>query len=531
MKALIYLLKTSIINYLKRIKEKPQRSIGIIFTLIWVGVLLLPRKNSSENDISLTICVSIFVILTLVTFLFSLYSGTKKVKSKFSMSDVNLIFVSPIKPQTIMLYGIVKKIALEFFTSIYILLQITNVIKNLKITPMAQILFFISYIIFQLILCNCLKLFVFALCSKYKKVGFIIRSFIKSFILVLAALITFIVVKGDIKSFAVKFGETLTYNSLFKYIPLFGWMREIALQTITGVKSSYFVYIILITALSLLLIYITYSMKLDFYEDMLSSAEFNEDIKNVKNSKISSNNNKKGFILRPFKFKNSELNLKEKYGAKVLLFKHMDEYSKRSFIFFVNTYSLILLSISIVLGIFAKSMDIKIIFIIASGLLLFTSGFGGKIYNEIYNYFIFLLPDSPQKKLFYGIASSLIKIFSDAVILFVPFGILGRKSILEILLCIICYIVWGGMLSYSGLLTFRIAHALGFTGQFATAILFMIFQLLLAIPMVLIILIFTFLLKDFAGYAIYFAFLLYGVAAAALISLGCIGIFDHMELE
>lgn len=532
MKALIYLLKTSIINYLKRIKEKPQRSIGLIFTLVWVGVLLLPNNSSTNENIPLTVPVSVFVILTLVTFLFSMYSGTKKVKSKFDMSDVNLIFVSPIRPQTIMLYGIVKKIALEFFTSIYILLQITNFIKSLKITLLAQILFFISYIIFQLILCNCLKLFIFAVCSKYKKIGFIIRSFIKGFILALVGFITLAIVKGGVQNFAVKFGDILTYNTSLKYVPILGWMREIALQTITGVKASYFIFIFLIAALSILLIYITYSMELDFYEDMLSSAEFNEDIKNVKSGKMSSNNtNKKGFVLKPFKFKNSALNLKEKYGSKVLLFKHMNEYSKRSFIFFINTYSIILLLISIILGIFAKSIDIKILFIAASGLLFFTSGLGGKIYNEIAHPFIFLLPDSPQKKLFYGIASSLIKIFSDAVILFVPFGILSGKSILEILLCILCYMVWGGMLSYSGLLSFRIAHALGFTGQLALGILFMVFQLLLAVPMVLIILIFVFLFKDFAGYAIYFAFFLYGVGAAALISLGCVGIFDHMELE
>lgn len=531
MKALMYLIRTSIINYLKRIKEKPQRSIGLIFTLIWVGILLFPRSNAHNDKVPTTIPVSIFVLLTLVTFLFSLYSGTKKVKSKFDMSDVNLIFVSPIKPQTIMLYGIVKKIALEFFASLYILLQMINFIKDLNVTILAQILFFISYIIFQLIFCNCLKLFIFAICSKYKKVGFIIRSSIKAFILILTATIGIIVLKGNIQNFIETFVDILTYNIYIKYIPILGWMKEIALQTITGIKASYFIYMALVIALSSVLIYITYNIKLDFYEDMLSSAELNENIKNIKSGKASLTNNKKSFILKPFKFKNSILNLKGKYGSKVILFKHINEYSKRSFIFFINTYSLILLLISVLTGIFAKNLDIKILFIGSIALLFFTSGLGGKIYNEINHPFIFLLPDNPQKKLFYGISSSLIKIFSDAVIIFVCFGILGKKSILEILLCIICYTAWGGMLSYSGLFAFRIAHALGFTGQTAKGIIFMIFQLLLVVPMILIIIMFAFLFKDLSSYAIYFAFLLYSISASALISFGCIGIFNHMELE
>lgn len=533
MKALIYLLRTSIINYFKRIKEKPQKAIGMIFPILWVAIMLLPRKNSSNSDIPLNASVSIFVILILITFFYSLYSGTKKVKSRFNMSDVNLIFVSPIKPQTVMLYGIVKKIALEFFTSIYVLFQISNFMNNLNINAATKILFSITYIIFQLIFCNVLKLFIFALCSKYKKLGSIIRNFIKSIIVIAIGSIIILIVKNGFENFLVNFfvksADTLTYTAFFKYIPVFGWMREIALQTLTGVKFSYFIYIILILLLTALLIYITYAIKLDFYEDMLSSAEINERMKNIKSGKKSYNTDKKGFILKPFK--NVSLNLKKIYGSKVLLFKHINEYSKRSLIFFINTYSVILLLISILLGIFAKGVDIKIILIVVSGILFFSSGLGGKIYTEISYYFIFILPDSPQKKLFYGIASSLIKLFSDAVILFLPFGILSRKSPFEILLCILCYVTFGGMLSYSGLLSFRIAHALGFTGQVSKSVIFMLFQLLLAVPAAMIVLIIAFLFKDFNSYALYFALLIYSIGAGALISLGCVGIFNHMELE
>lgn len=532
MKALTYILQRTVINYFKRIKEKPQKVIGPIFMLIWLFILFNPSGKRTGDKLQPEVFVTIFVLVTIVVFLFSLYGATKSVDSKFTMSDVNLVFVSPIKPQTVLLYGIVKKIALGLFASIYILYQIPNFLKNYNVSGINQTLLVISYAIYQLILCNIIKLFVFALSTKYKHFGETIRNIIKVFSLLVAAVIILVIVKGSFINFAESFSYNLTYDSFVKYIPIFGWMKELALQTVTKINLSYALYMILIFLVCGLLLYITYNMNLDFYEDMLSSAEQNEVIKTIKSgNKYTgeySANRKQSSLLKPFK--KVSLKLKDVYGAEVLLFKHINEYSKRSLIFFLNTYSLILLAASIILGIFAKGLEMKYILLAASGLLFFTCGFGGKIYTEISYYFIFLIPDKPQKKLFYGIASSLIKVLCDAVLLFVPFGILHRASIFEILLCIICYLVLGGMLSYSGLFAFRIAEFLGFTGSIMQGMLFMFFQLFLAVPAVLLIIL-TAYLSGFNSYVLYATLSGYSILAAFLFSFGCVGIFDHMEFR
>lgn len=528
MKAIVYLLKTTIINYFKRLKEKPQKAIGPVFVILWMFFMFLPKGKKSGNPIPKEVFVSLFVFVMIIMFFYSLYSGTKKVKSKFSMCDVNLIFVSPIKPQTVMLYGVIKKIAVELFASFYLLYQLPNLLKDFNIPVINEVMIIISFVIFQLVFCNIVKLLVFALNTRYKGLGSIIRNSIKAFSLCVAAGVVLLIVKGSFLSFFENLFNTITYSYWVQFIPVFGWMKELARQTIMGINLSFAVYLVMILLLSGLLLYITYNIEVDFYEDMLSSAESNELILGVKHNKEGAAKRRNGLI-KPFRKK--ELKLNSTYGAKVLFFKHMNEYFKRSLVFFINTYSLCLLVISILLGVVAKGLDIKFIFLAASGMLFFASGFGGKIYSEISYYFIFLMPDSPYKKLFYGSASSLVKIFADAILLFVPFGILRGTSIFEIVLCIACYLALGGMLAYSGLFAFRIAEFLGFTGAIAQGLLFMFFQLFLAVPAVIIVAILTYKFNMFSSFAIYAAILAYSIGAAALFSLGCVGLFNNMEFR
>lgn len=532
MKALVYLLKKTVINYFKRLKEKPQKAIGPIFFIIWLTFMLVPKGKNAAGNSSIEVFVSIFLGVIFLMFLYSLYSGTKRIDSKFDMADVNLIFISPIKPQTVLLYGIIKKIAFELLTSFYLLYQIPNFLKGYSVPVVNVVMLIISFIIFQLVFCNILKLFLFALNTKYNKIGEIIRTLIKGFGIVTAAILAYVIINDNIRSFVSGFTKEVTYNSYVKYIPVLGWIRELVLQTFTGIKVSYFIYLALLLLLSILLLYITYAIDLDFYEDMLSSAEKNEMVKDVKNggkNRVDYRNRdgKRLFLFKPFRKVKLELN--GVYGAQVIFFKHMNEYFKRSLIFFINTYSLTCLAVSIILGIFAKNMDIKIMFLVADVLLFFSSGFGGKIYTEISSTFIFLLPDSPQKKLFYGVSSSLIKIFTDAVLLFLPFGILSKASIFEAVLCIICYVALGGMLSYSGLFGFRISTFLGFTGTVTQTLFFMFFQILIIVPAVVIVVIFTIIFSQLVGYSLYISLLLYSIIAAIVFSFGCVGIFNDME--
>lgn len=529
MGALTYLLKRTCINYFKRLKQKPQKMIGPLFILIWFGFMFFPGNNNGTIKTQPDIFISVFMVIVTMSFVYSLYKGTKSINSRFDMCDVNLIFTSPIRPQTVLLYGVIKQIAIELLTSFYIVYQIPNFLSGFKVPIINQIFLIIAFLVFQFVFCNVVKLLIFALNTKYKIIGPIIRSVVKALCLALVATLILLIIRGNIVQQLTSIEKAITYDPWIKFIPVIGWMREIVFQSITGMGSAPLVYLLLTIVLSAVMFYMIYKLELDFYEDMLSSAENNDSIKNYKRDKGSSVVKKQSFLTKPLK--TVTLNLKGVYGGKVIFFKHMNEYFKRSFVFFINLYSVILLLASIILSIYAKDINIKLILMTVSILLFFTAGFGGKIYTEIGNPYIFLLPDKPKTKLLYGILSSLIKIFSDSLLLFLPFGILSKTSPYEIVLCVICYVALGGMLSYSGLLTFRIGEFLGFTGAVAQGILFLIFQLLLLVPFCILVFACTIGLTSMEGDLLYWGIIVYSTLLGFLFSFGCIGILRDMEFS
>jgi hypothetical protein len=372
-----------------------------------------------------------------------------------------------------------------------------------------------------------LKLFIFALNTKYSMLGQVIRQIIKALLIVIVTGIVFVLVRGDIRATWEKLLNIVVHSSWVGDIPVVGWMREISIQVIKGMNISTLLYLLLFLLLSALMLYITYNLKLDYYEDMLSGAEQYDAVKNIKMTKEAATRGNQNPLFKPIRKRSLKLN--NVYGAKVLFFKHINEYIKRSFVFFINTYSLILLAASVVLGIFAKSIDIKIIFLISCGLLFFSAGMASKIYNEIYHYFIFLLPDTPQRKLFYGMAASLVKASTDSVLLFIPFGVLSGSSIFEVLLCMVCYVALAGMLSYSGLFAFRIAQFFGFDSMITMGLLFTFFQLFLVVPLVIITAVTTIGFKSMNGYTVYLSSFVYSVGMAVLFSFGNVGIFNNTE--
>lgn len=528
MASLIYLLRRTTINYFKRMKEKPTKLIAPGFILLWLVIMFIPKKNSNQvQSSSPEIFVSIFLIIITGVLIYSIYKGAKRADSKFGMDDVNLVFTAPIRPQTVMIYGLIKKIALELFASVYILFQLPNILRNYKISSISLFLIIVSLLVFQFIFCNILGLFIFALCTKCNRLRGILRNSIKLLILLSAAFLGLYLYKTGIEKGVNSIGHFLTYNSWFKFFPAVGWMREICVQTLLKINISYFMYFLLIILSSILLLYITYQMDIDFYEEMLSSAENNDIVNRAKNGENISRNNQGKTLFKARR--DVVLSLNNIYGAKTFFYKHMNEYMKRGYIFFINTYSLLLLTVSILTGIFFKQINIRFIFLAGTVLLFFSSGFGGKIFTEIGYHYIFLIPDKKENKLLYGIASSFIKIITDDILLFLPFTIISHSSVIDFILCLITYLAIGIMMSISGVFAYRAAIFLGFAGIVMQSVFMMLFQIVLMAGAVVLTGIGTAGFTLFNSYSLFTGLLVYSIVLAGLFTAAAAGLFDNME--
>ena len=530
MEALFYLQKRTFINYFKRLKKNPKKAIGPIVFIFWLVMILIPNgKSSSSNDtkfLTSSIFVTIFFIITTLYFLYSLYSGSKKVNSQFLLSDVNLIFTSPIKPQTILVFGVLKKMVADIFISVYFLYQIPRILTSLNVKIANQIIIIITFIVFQFIFCNCLKIFIFALCAKYSNLPNIIKNTLKIFLLILFALLGLYIFLGDIQLRLLNINNYICNSKIIDYIPIIGWIKFIVLKSMTSINPLSLIFLVLILIISVILLRITYFIKLDYYEDVLSSAADNEFANKAKNGKLSANEiNEHNNQNLTFKIKNIKLKLDGVYGAKTIFYKHINEYFKKSFFFFINLYSIFLLGGSLGFAIVCKEGSIRDILIGGCALMIFAS-LNSKIYNEINFHYIYLLPDSTAKKLFYSISSSLIKSLVDALLLFIPSGIILRQNFLFVILCIVCYVTLAYMLSLNGLFTFKILEFIGLNNSTISGLLLIILQIILFIPIISLLITSNIFNLSFIFYIL---FLLYTVLVSFLLTLGCRSILDNME--
>ena len=72
---------------------------------------------------------------------------------------------------------------------------------------------------------------------------------------------------------------------------------------------------------------------------------------------------------------------------------------------------------------------------------LIMSGYTGKWESELKNPYIFLIPDSPLKKMWYATLMEHVKAFADGCIICIPIGIFWHVPVIEIIYCILIYTV------------------------------------------------------------------------------------------
>jgi hypothetical protein len=111
MNALSYLIRKQTKNFFRNLVHHPSKLIIYLFAVAFFVMMIVtsqktPQKSSGYTDIRMLEGIFLgWLLLFSVPILFnSLKSGT----TMFSMSDVDLLFVSPISPKNILFYGLVK---------------------------------------------------------------------------------------------------------------------------------------------------------------------------------------------------------------------------------------------------------------------------------------------------------------------------------------------------------------------------------------------------------------------------------------
>lgn len=520
MKPLFYILRKSIKNWLLQLKREPAKLILYIVCLIFFFVALFFNKGNSSGQSVLdpllynTIVGAVILVFTAP----SLYSSINNEVTFFRGADINLVFTSPTSPQKVLVYGLIKQIYASFLAVFFLLFQgyTLSRFSNIKSYGITVIMF---GLFIMLIFTSILKILLYSIASISERNKIVIKNIFKSLgaVLIIAYFIELYLTRSPVKAIM-----SMLNSAVIPYIPAYGWAREIIMSSMNGIHPIFFVYIVLIIALGAVCCYIIYSMKLDYYEDVLTSTEFKETAISASRSgeRVNMQSGKKP------KVRKVEYIRKGKF-ASAIFWRQILEYKKTGF-GFINIMSVIYAVIAITAGFFSPVKDLAIVL---GGMiyLQLIFNFSNKWQRDLSNPYIYMLPDHAFKKVIYSTIVDNIKNIVDGTIVFVITGILFESGIVLIFFNIIAFVSIGSLFIYGGILSKRLLG--GGNSIIFTALMRMLILVLIIAPGIVLLTVLYTTIGSFMGMIIaYSAFITYNLIFSGLILFMGKGVFEKIEL-
>ncbi len=340
--------------------------------------------------------VSVAVLLIV---LLNIYFGDKSGVKIFTMSDVNFLFASPLKPQSVLMFKTVLQMGVAVLSSIYLLFQFPNLMK-LGIGLRQCFSLFAAWVVL-LFIAKLAAVLTYTLAATHAK----LRQFIHPFV--------YTVTGGLILAFAGLMrlgGKTLTQTVeiLFvgkhhRMIPLFGWMQGYFMSVIDGKWLSALLYFVLLLLFSVVITFLIWRIKADFYEDALqNAAELQEKTENAA----------KGVVKRKKERSEKVKRNRDLTGVGAEVFFGKTVYNHRRFAKFgwITPTALTYGFVALLCGLFLNSVVQSHIlapvgFLLAA--ILFFRNLGNPIAHETSHDFLFLVPEKASSKLLYTLAGGL----------------------------------------------------------------------------------------------------------------------------
>lgn len=539
MKPLFFILRKYFKNSIKDLKKKPLALIAylllaVVAILMVVITFVMPstsiRSSSPESFGALSSAALI------VFSYFSIKQGIGSGSSFFRMADVNMVFTAPISPKKILIYGFIQQFIVTIFIMLFVSFQIPNLKNNFPITGFGVLLIYI--VVFLLFFAmQLIGMLIYSVASRSnrtranldKALNVLMFAFIAGFIIVLLQ-------KQDFLKAAIFYLN----NDFFNYIPFIGWFKVVLTAAVSGIDTSFYISTVLIIVSFIVMIYVIYKLKTDYYEDVLAATERKEQIIAAKRAGSSG-----------LKFRNTKLKkVQQKYkgsGSIAIFYRHILEFKKSGF-FFINKTTFIIVGIGIASKYFFAGISSNIpsdasptglgsgdfsfkLILFASIYILFFFSMQGKWAQELSKPFIYLIPASSASKVFYATLAETLKNGLDGLILFIVAGIMFKATILTILLSAVAYITFSIIYTYGDVLSRRIFGGVHSKNLEMFIKMFLIIFIVIPEIIVSIVLYYVFKTSILGDLFFYGTIIVYNIVASFIILLFCKGIFEQLEMK
>ncbi len=438
MRSLVFLVIRSFKNSLLELLRKPGKLIlWILVAAMVIGFFLLSvfTSQSSGGVHNLVWLKGILFGMILIFTLISLRNALSNGSVIFDMSDVNLLFVSPVSPRMILLYGIVRMTKMAFAASFFILFQGSSLGNGFGIAYGGVLLILLGFIL-AVCLLQILSLLIYSTTNGRNGRKLAVKLIAAAVFLPLAVYLCFQFIKTGASLNAL---QNALQSPFLSFTPVVGWASAGIVALISGDMGTGILYLGLIVGSgALLLLYIALSNP-DYYEDVLVATETAFE---KKRTVAEGQMNTEATSSKKVRVAQTGIGGQ---GASALFYKHLRESFRANRLGLWGTPAILVTLGAALMALFLRDGGMLMILQILMWMQIFLIGTGRGL-KEFYLHYIYLIPESSFSKIVWSNLEFTIKVLGESVVIFSITGaIMGQPASL-IALSVVVYTLFSFLL-------------------------------------------------------------------------------------
>lgn len=425
MRALSYLVRTKLKNQIRTLVQKPGRLIYALFLLACLVLVVVAGGQTSgwADYRSLSELTALALAMYLLMFVLCLHNGFSQGGTLFRMSDVNFLFTAPMRPQTVLVYGLLQQMGTSLLVGFFLLFQYgwLHSTYGVSLWQLAGLL--VGYALATFLgQVTAMVLYIFTSGSSRRKM--VCKTVLYVLLGCLAAWVLAAALPGERSTLLERVAEAAN-APLVQAFPVAGWLSVAAGGMLGGKASLVLLGLGLCGVYFALLVLAVVKMNPDFYEDVLQSTETVQSVINAR---------KEGTEATPQRVKVGKTGLERGWGASVFFAKHQLE-NRRVRNFLLSTNQLIFAGVVIGYSVLFSDSSWVGTFAMAAYLQIITIR-SGRFSQELKRPYLYLVPEPPMKKLLWSLLETLPSAALEALVIFVPVALVLHLTPVELAACV-----------------------------------------------------------------------------------------------
>lgn len=362
--------------------------------------------------------------------LFAFYAmGADKNGSRiFLPADVNLLFASPMKPQSVLMFRLMTQLGMMALAGVYVLFQLPNLMHGAGLTLFAALSLAAAWgfiIIFGVLI----QVLLYIVSSAYPKVRRLLRPAICGALLLIGAGYAYFAAEsgcGRLKAAVLFFNAGGT-----RLLPVWGWIKGLCGFAMEGSALKAAVCFLALVLGAVLLVFVIWRIPADFYEDAMAKSEETAELLEKARAE-----NSTGIVVKRKKDRSERLRrdgMRCGAGANVFFFKTL--YNRFRFAHFgcltktMEFYLAAAAAAALICRFLAQEGGMTIVALTLAGLAFFRS-LGNPLERDTNMDYFRMIPESTWAKLFWSLMGGTANCFLDVLPAVVLGALLTGESVI-----------------------------------------------------------------------------------------------------